>query len=120
MSYHARCSAIGSRAHSDPVPRGLAAGQARYYELSTGAQTACGGYHTSSEMICAAGASVFGNGNHPCGRTITIYNGHKQATCVLDDKCPSCTGLSLDLSPAVFKALAPMSEGVLNVHWHFA
>ncbi|KNZ63964.1 hypothetical protein VP01_1080g18 [Puccinia sorghi] len=116
MSYHARCSTIGSRAHSDPVTRGLlAAGEARYYNLATGAQTACGGYHQSSEMICAAGASVFGDGDHLCGRRITIYHGYKQVTCALDDKCPSCVGQSLDLSPAVFKALAPMSEGVLNV-----
>ncbi|KAA1071763.1 hypothetical protein PGT21_018652 [Puccinia graminis f. sp. tritici] len=116
MTSNAWCSAI--RRHLSHRSRNYASGEARYYEVATGAQTACGGYHTSSQAICAAGASVFGQG-HRCGKYLVVYYGSKHVICILDDKCPSCAGDSLDLSPAVFKALAPLSQGVLQVHWQF-
>ncbi|OAV93649.1 hypothetical protein PTTG_06327 [Puccinia triticina 1-1 BBBD Race 1] len=92
----------------------IASGEARYYDVATGAQTTCGGYHSSSDKICAAGRSVFGQGRR-CGQSLVIYYGSKRTTCILDDKCPTCGGNSLDLSPAVFQALAPLPQGVLRV-----
>lgn len=111
-------STIGSRADFNHHPRRLTSGEARYYELDTGAQTTCGGFHKSTEMICALGISAFGTGEH-CGKSLVIHHGGKQVTCMVDDKCQSCTANSLDVSPAVFQALAPLSEGVLKVDWNF-
>ncbi|KAA1077801.1 hypothetical protein PGT21_020369 [Puccinia graminis f. sp. tritici] len=74
MTSNAWCSAI--RRHFSHRSRNYASGEARYYEVATGAQTACGGYHTSSQAICAAGASVFGQG-HRCGKSLVIYYGSK-------------------------------------------
>ncbi|KAA1073220.1 hypothetical protein PGT21_004227 [Puccinia graminis f. sp. tritici] len=94
--------------------KAVTVGEARYYDLATGAQTACGGHHSSSEMVCAASASVFDQGKK-CGKSLRIYHGSVHVDCLLDDECPSCKNDSLDLSPAVFKALGPLSQGVLNV-----
>ncbi|WAR56458.1 hypothetical protein PtB15_7B307 [Puccinia triticina] len=62
----------------------IASGEARYYDVATGAQTTCGGYHSSSDKICAAGRSVFGQGRR-CGQSLVIYYGSKRTTCILDD-----------------------------------
>lgn len=109
-----------TRSHAKRLqPRGGAfSGEARYYHLGTGSQTACGGHHTDTEMVCALGFMKFTQGKQ-CQQSIKIYHGSKQVTCQVHDACPSCAENSLDVSPSVFKALAPLEAGVLNVQWHF-
>ncbi len=50
----------------------------------------------------------------PAGTVVKVrYNG-KATTCVVDDRGPYVSGRILDLQPAQFDDLAPLSKGVLN------
>ncbi|KAL8741849.1 MAG: hypothetical protein Q9190_005595 [Brigantiaea leucoxantha] len=60
------------------------------------------------------------NGNPFCGRKAEISLRGKTAIGTLVDKCPGCSGQSIDLSNALFDELADEAEGrVSNVKWHF-
>lgn len=73
-----------------------------------------------------------------CGKWITVKNtkNGKTARGYVEDLCPDCgykslgelprcedvdpcmlMGALLDLSPSVFKQMAPLSQGVINIDW---
>ncbi|KAF1814534.1 hypothetical protein P152DRAFT_370653, partial [Eremomyces bilateralis CBS 781.70] len=97
-------------------------GEITYYDPGMGS---CGESHSSDEMIAAVAFGVMKNGANPnanplCGKTITISYKGKQTKAKVVDTCPGCTGADLDLSPSLFKAVAPSGDGrVAGVEWWF-
>ena len=95
-------------------------GEITYYDPGMGS---CGVSSGPNDMIVAVAHGIMANGANPnanplCGKTVTIdYNG-KQTTATIVDTCPGCSGNDLDMSPALFKAVAPSGDGrVGNVNW---
>ncbi|KAF8952808.1 hypothetical protein CPC16_009592 [Podila verticillata] len=80
----------------------------------------CGVPFDTNDMIVAMNAAVMG-GTAQCGRTVRVSYGGKSVTARVTDTCPSqyCSSGSLDLSQAVFKQLAPLSVGVIDIEWAF-
>ena len=87
---------------------------------------ACGwNVDTSSDMEIALPFAFMGtesNGNPYCGKSLTIKNPttgtETQAT--VGDKCMGCTGFSIDLTDALFTAVAPTGDGrVSGIEWWF-
>lgn len=84
---------------------------------------ACGwNVNTGSDMQIALPFEFMGtqsNGNPYCGKSLTIKgpSGNLvQAT--VGDKCMGCTGFSIDLTDALFSAVAPTGDGrVHGIEW---
>ncbi|KAK3833990.1 MAG: RlpA-like double-psi beta-barrel-protein domain-containing protein-containing protein, partial [Linnemannia gamsii] len=75
----------------------------------------------TNDMIVAMNAAQMG-GTSQCGKSVKVSYGGKTVTAKVVDTCPSqyCTSGALDLSQAVFKKLAPLDVGVINIKWSFA
>ena len=73
-------------------------------------------------MVVAIGKGLYdrNNGNN-CGQGIRIKANGKSVYAVVVDSCPGCGDSDLDMSPAVFKALANngLDDGVLTANWNF-
>jgi hypothetical protein len=76
--------------------------------------------------VVALSVSMMGNGansnNNPkCGKTVLLtYNGVTTPAKVYDT-CEGCADQDLDLSPSLFKTVAPSGDGrVHGVTWSFA
>lgn len=48
-----------------------------------------------------------------------VVAGGKGVDVTVVDSCPGCGRDDIDLSPAAFKKLAPLSQGVVQVTWKF-
>lgn len=91
-------------------------GDITYYDAGLGS---CGTTNTNSDMIVAISANLI-TGNKPayCGKTITISYGGQTHQATIQDTCPSCATGALDMTPALFKAVAPNGDGrVHDVSW---
>ncbi|KAF9970753.1 hypothetical protein BGZ65_010901 [Modicella reniformis] len=80
----------------------------------------CGIAFDTNDMIVAMNAHQM-DGTSKCGKTVKITLGDKSVMARVTDTCPGqfCSWGSLDLSQAVFKKLAPLSQGVINIKWEF-
>ncbi|RDX48320.1 hypothetical protein K466DRAFT_583769 [Polyporus arcularius HHB13444] len=90
-----------------------------YYDVGLGA---CGKTNVPSDFIVALNSGMYGGG-YPgpnCFRPISItYNGKTVGATIMDE-CPGCpSDGGLDLSEGLFKALAPLDDGVIYASWHF-
>jgi len=105
----------------------ISRGEVTFYFPGLGA---CGGKSTSNDLVAAVSGNLFNtfpgatanpNKNPICGQRITAKVNGKSVTVTVRDKCPGCRGkFDLDLSPAAFKRLAPLSVGRLEgVTWNF-
>jgi rare lipoprotein A (peptidoglycan hydrolase) len=67
-------------------------------------------YKTSDPQVCA-------HKSIPMGTVLKVTNieNGKTTTCKVGDRGPYVEGRIVDLSPEAFSALAPLSEGVINV-----
>ncbi|KAH9975900.1 RlpA-like double-psi beta-barrel-protein domain-containing protein-containing protein [Lactifluus volemus] len=86
-------------------------GVATYY-YQKGVAGACGTVHSDNDLICAL---------VHCGQQlrITAIDG-KSVVVTVADECPTCgSPTDIDLSEAAFKMLAPLPQGVVNMHWEF-
>ncbi|KAJ1309730.1 hypothetical protein OPQ81_006495 [Rhizoctonia solani] len=56
-----------------------------------------------------------------CNQWVEVVNtaNGKKVYAKMRDSCPPCGDNDIDLSPKAFKALAPLSQGVVSVSWHF-
>ncbi|KAF9998922.1 hypothetical protein BGZ80_006536 [Entomortierella chlamydospora] len=74
----------------------------------------------TNDMIVAVNAEQM-DGTSQCGRTVKITVDGKSVEATVVDTCPSqyCSYGALDLSQAVFKKFAPLSQGVIQVTWKF-
>ncbi|KIP03468.1 hypothetical protein PHLGIDRAFT_77537 [Phlebiopsis gigantea 11061_1 CR5-6] len=106
------------------APASVNNGDATFYETGLGA---CGKVNHNTDHIAAVsrqffdsvdGGSANPNLNHVCGKTATIHAGDKSTTVTIVDRCAGCLGpTDLDLSPAAFKDLAPLSVGRMKMTW---
>ena len=56
--------------------------------------------------------------NPMCGRKLKVTKGKKSIVVTVVDTCPGCAPGSLDLTPAAFRKLAPLSVGRLHgIKW---
>ncbi|ORZ14463.1 RlpA-like double-psi beta-barrel-protein domain-containing protein-containing protein, partial [Lobosporangium transversale] len=80
----------------------------------------CGTPFDTNDMIVAMNAHQMG-GTSQCGKTVKIHSGGKTVTARVTDTCPAqfCAPGSLDLSQAVFKQFAPLTQGVVQIQWEF-
>jgi hypothetical protein len=101
-------------------------GDITFYEVADGAAGSCGTTATDNDAVVALSVSMMANGansngNPKCGKTVLLtYNGVTTPAKVYDT-CEGCADQDLDLSPALFKIVAPNGDGrVHGVSWSFA
>lgn len=98
-------------------------GDITYYN-GAGGLGSCGTVIDDNANIVALPVGLMGsvsNGNPYCGRTVHIKGTDGSIhTGTVADKCMGCSGMSIDLTPALFKAVAPNGDGrVSNIDWWF-
>ncbi|KAL1928374.1 hypothetical protein VTP01DRAFT_2730 [Rhizomucor pusillus] len=84
----------------------------------------CGWDNSESQLVAALNADQMGNGGNPnknpkCGKKAKVTYKGKSVTVKIVDTCPTCSHGSLDLSPAAFKRLAPLSVGRIPIKFSF-
>ncbi|KIM35926.1 hypothetical protein M413DRAFT_325213 [Hebeloma cylindrosporum] len=80
----------------------------------------CGKRNGDNDLILAIGKKLYDrNGGSNCDQWVEIVANGKKAYGKTRDSCQSCTDNDIDMSPALFKKLAPLSTGVVKVSWHF-
>ncbi|KAG7091844.1 hypothetical protein E1B28_008247 [Marasmius oreades] len=98
-------------------------GDATYYAPGLGA---CGRNNNANELVAAVAATIFDtfpgatanpNNNPICGRPAVVTYQGKSVTVTIVDRCPGCGTTGIDLSPAAFQILAPLSVGRIPVQW---
>ncbi|EED80011.1 predicted protein [Postia placenta Mad-698-R] len=93
-------------------------GQATWYDVGLGA---CGYTDVASSPVVAISHDIYGSGGN-CNQWMQITNkaNGKVEYGKTRDECEGCDATSIDLSSSLFESLgAPLSEGVLQVEWHF-
>ncbi|CAG8543955.1 1164_t:CDS:2 [Paraglomus occultum] len=96
-------------------------GQGTYYTVGLGA---CGKYNNDNQLVAALSALQFGTPPNPnespfCGRRIKIRGPLGSVVATLVDRCVGCQLGDLDLSPASFQKIAPLSAGRVEISWNF-
>ncbi|KAL0572118.1 hypothetical protein V5O48_009845 [Marasmius crinis-equi] len=125
-------AAVSLSAFVNAAPTGLAARQAfnvgdvTFYAPGLGS---CGISSGPTELVAAVAAGTFdtfpGAGPNPnlnpiCGKRARVTANGKSVDVKIVDRCPGCTGGSIDLSPTAFEILAPQSVGrVTGATWTF-
>ncbi|KAK0544607.1 hypothetical protein OC845_005512 [Tilletia horrida] len=97
------------------VKRQRYTGKGTYYRVGMGA---CGWHNNSEQMVAAIDQGQYHGGSH-CGNTARVCHAGNCVTVKIVDECPGCGWGSLDLSPAAFRALAPLKIGVIDIAWSF-
>lgn len=90
-------------------------GEATYYDADgTGA---CGFPASTDFSVAAINDEQYSKAN--CGRCVEV-TGPKGTTVVrIVDKCPGCDRGDLDLSKTAFSKIANLSDGRVEIAWHF-
>ncbi|KAK6952386.1 hypothetical protein Daesc_006922 [Daldinia eschscholtzii] len=96
-------------------------GDMTYYAPGLGA---CGKWNTEADHIVALSPAEYGYDANPnnakvCGRTINIHYNGQTASATVVDRCQGCASGSIDVSPAVFRSLAPLDKGRVKVTWGY-
>ncbi|KAK4458974.1 RlpA-like double-psi beta-barrel-protein domain-containing protein-containing protein [Cladorrhinum samala] len=87
---------------------------------------ACGKTSNDGQLVVALNHALFDpktpggnpNKNTLCGKKIRVHYQDKAVEVTVVDRCPGCSGSGdLDLSPAAFEKLAPLSRGVIHGGW---
>ncbi|MEV0241587.1 RlpA-like double-psi beta-barrel domain-containing protein [Streptomyces sp. NPDC050674] len=89
-------------------------GQATYYDVGLGA---CGSIHKNTDFVAALNMAQYSG--DLCGRTLRVTGPDGQVDVTVVDSCPGCGHGDLDLSPAAFQKIAPLSAGRVAVRWTF-
>jgi rare lipoprotein A len=99
-----------TRSYRRPAPVYRFSGAVHYGRASwyTGGYGACGhaltGYYAASRTL-------------PCGTHVLVTYGSRSVVVTIMDRGPQSTTRDLDLSKSAFAQLAPVSKGVIWVHW---
>jgi len=100
-------------------PRDLFRGRGTWYHPGLGA---CGSVAKTSDFIVSVSHVQFHH--NICYKEVVLVNprNHKWTRAQIQDMCPGCGFGSVDMSPAVFSALAEtgLEQGVMQVKWSFA
>jgi len=78
----------------------------------------CGGTNNNNQLVVAVSEQFPGAGGADCWKHVQINAGGKSVTAQIVDSCPGCGPNDLDMSPATFEHLAPLSRGVVGIQWH--
>lgn len=89
-------------------------GRGSWYDPGLGG---CGTTNTASQLVVAIPQQNFSSAQ--CGKTVQVTYGGKSVIAKVADSCPACGANDLDLSPAVFQALAPLAVGVEPITWKY-
>lgn len=90
-------------------------GRVTWYDGHMMDNPACGGKRPSEHEFVVAVPKML---QSKCGYTIEIHHNHKTVKAKVVDYCADCENHHLDVSPQVFKALAPLDEGDLkDIHY---
>ncbi|KAG8993844.1 hypothetical protein FRB90_000589 [Tulasnella sp. 427] len=115
----ATVSSLFAPVASAPLPqtaieKRASSGRGTYYDVGLGA---CGKTNKNSQPIIAVNHVQFSQ--KLCGKWLTVKNSKngKSARGYIEDMCPGCKRGDLDLSPMIFKKLAPLSQGVVAISW---
>ncbi|KAH8104792.1 Non-catalytic module family EXPN protein [Cristinia sonorae] len=105
---------------ASPIPEKRAAehyGKGTWYDAGLGA---CGYTDSNNDLVVALPVKAYGNGEN-CNKYLQIKNTASGATARgrVRDKCPGCEGESIDMSPALFKELGSLDQGVLQIEWKY-
>jgi hypothetical protein len=102
-------------------------GDITYYNIENGAQGSCGlPIATNNDAVVALSLDMMQNGgnsnkNTKCGQTILLTYQGKTTPAKVYDSCAGCKFGDVDLSPGLFKVVAPNGDGrVSGVSWSFA
>lgn len=103
--------------HPGPAPGATLAarnsGSMTYYSPGLGA---CGENNSESDPVAGVSSSVYGGGS-AFKKVATIHYDGKSTTAKIVDLCPGCAAGDIDVSPAVFEKLSPLSAGRVDVTW---
>lgn len=99
-------------------------GDMTYYSPSVGTGS-CGWVAGDNEDVVALSNEILQNGANPnanpkCGSMIGIWNPQtkKHYTAKIVDRCAGCKKFDIDVSPALFKKVAPNGDGrVKGINW---
>ncbi|RKP10146.1 RlpA-like double-psi beta-barrel-protein domain-containing protein-containing protein [Thamnocephalis sphaerospora] len=119
----ATAAAILSLQGADAATKSLMRrGQGTYYYMN-GIPTACGEMHTDDELYAAVAYEWFTASNpnqDPICKKCALVRGPKgRVKVVVNDKCPTCTRDSIDLTPAAFDRIANRGDGRIQISWTF-
>ncbi|KAJ9479471.1 Dihydroxy-acid dehydratase [Pseudozyma hubeiensis] len=81
-------------------------------------QGACGKWNKPSDKIVALSKDIYDDGSH-CFDTVRICHKGKCADASVADLCPGCEHTSLDMTTSLFKELADLEVGVIDIQWSF-
>lgn len=105
-------------------PKGTFTGDITHYAVGQGS---CGSVNSNSEAVVALSTAMMANGPNPntnpkCQTMITLVNprtGSRTKAKVVDT-CEGCAYGDVDLSPTLFKTVAPKGDGrVKGIQWSF-
>ncbi|KAF9054058.1 RlpA-like double-psi beta-barrel-protein domain-containing protein-containing protein, partial [Panaeolus papilionaceus] len=84
-----------------------------------GAPGACGSTNTNSELVVSLYTADYAGGAS-CEREIEVSGNGASFFAKVVGECPGCGTHDVDLSPAAFQVLAPVSAGLASpVVWNF-
>ncbi|KAG4219979.1 hypothetical protein PC116_g31542 [Phytophthora cactorum] len=92
-------------------------GDLTYYTPGLGS---CGETNSETDAVVALSPSQFTTDPQACGKKIQIHLGNATTMATVADKCPACSPGSIDVSPTVFQALAPLTIGRAQIEWDYA
>ncbi|KAI9463788.1 expansin family protein [Russula earlei] len=108
-----------------PVPQGIVSPEKHKRTTHSGRGTwyypglgNCGGTNNQNQFVVAIAKSFYDqtNGSN-CYKNVQITHNGQTVSAQIVDSCQSCGPNDLDMSPATFKALAPLSVGVIPISW---
>lgn len=115
-----------SSRHSNlPLPTkdgGPYSGDLTYYNPALGS---CGFINTDSDMICAVSHLLYDaastgpnpNTNPLCGMKLRLRRNGESVDVKIVDRCVGCAATDLDVTEAVFKKVADIDQGRVDVEW---
>lgn len=81
-------------------------------------QGACGAWNVPSDHIVALSSDIYQDGEH-CFDSIEVCHNGKCVPAKVADECPGCHHTSLDMTSSLFKELANLDIGVIDIKWRF-
>ncbi|KAH9999593.1 expansin family protein [Russula compacta] len=104
--------AIATPMPAEEAKRTTNVGRGTWYNPGLGN---CGGTNSNSDYVVAISKARYDSNNG--ANCWQISSGGKSVSANICDSCDSCGEDDLDMSPAVFQQLAPLSEGVIEISW---
>ena len=108
-------SAVSLSALSLPEQPGTVSGTATHYVLA-GLPNCSYASPPANDLFVALSPSEY-DGAAACGGYMTVTGPDGSVTVQAIDQCPDCAAGHIDLSEPAFAELAPLSAGLINVHY---